>query len=455
MKTSNSLSELCRFLAHLSYDELAEDTVAQAKRVLLDTAGVMVAGASHGEVAACAGPLSRNTEGADTVVCPGRTESFAPLDAALLGGMAGSSLEYEEGNAQAMGHPAVQIVPALLAQAQRLDVSGKRLLLALIGGYETASRVSRAADMRKGLHPTGTWGIVGCAVGVGLLHDRPPGDLEDLARLSASYAFSPYVKNSFAGWNAAATFAAMANHIGILANLFFDAGIRADPGSFDMTFSRFLSEGLDPERLSHALGHPFAIERNYFKPYPTCRFTHPALEALKAALGDESVDPGEIERITVHSFSAAVHSGNRPPANVEALRFSVPYLMAVRLVRGDITLDALQDEVIGDESVRNLAEKVDLILSAEYEAMRPERSPARVTLTLRSGREFTGEVLDCLGDPPNPVGEKALRRKFLSLTARGIGSDNARIFMRGMEQLERASSVRPWIRTLKPEESMV
>ncbi len=454
MKTSSPLGELCQFLTHLPYDALPADTIAQAKRVLLDTAGVMVAGASHEEVDVCARQLSRNAGGAGTVVCPGRTEFFAPLDAALLGGMAGSSLEYEEGNAQAMGHPAVQIVPALLAQAQQLDVSGGRLLLALIGGYETASRVSRAADMRKGLHPTGTWGIVGCAVGVGLLHNRPPGDLEDLARLSASYAFSPYVKNSFAGWNAAVTFAAMANHIGILANLFFDAGIRADPASFDMTFSRFLSERLEPESLSHALGHPFAIERNYFKPYPTCRFTHPALEALKTALGDESVDPGEIERIAVHSFSAAVHSGDRPPANVEALRFSVPYLIAVRLLRGDINLDVLHHDVIGDESIRNLAEKVDLVLSTEYEAMRPERSPARVTLTLRDGTEFTGEVLDCLGDPPNPLGDEVLHRKFFSLTASCVGSDNARIFMRGMEQLERASSVRPWIRTLKPEEGV-
>ncbi|MCF8061270.1 MAG: MmgE/PrpD family protein [Deltaproteobacteria bacterium] len=453
MQASNPLNELCRFLSRASLERLPSATVKQARRVLIDTAGVMVAGAAQAEVGACAEKLSRGVHEGGTVICPGRTEAFAPLDAALVGGMAGSSLEYEEGNARAMGHPAVQMVPALLAEAQELDATGERLLLALIAGYETASRVSRASTMRKGLHPTGTWGVVGCAVGVGLLHERSSSDLEALAHLSASYAFSPYVKNSFAGWNAASTFAALTNHLGILSNVFLDAGLRADPGAFEMTFSRLLSEGFEPETLSRGPGDPFAIEENYFKPYPTCRFTHPALEALKAALGGETVTPGEVERITVHSFGAAVHSGGRPPANAEALRFSVPYLLAVLMHRGGVGLDVLDDDLIREESVRELAARVDLVLSDDYEAMRPERSPARVTLSLRDGRELTGEVLDCLGDPPNPMADGELRRKFLFLTENTLSGRQARSFLDGLEVLHEVPSVRSWIRMLKPEEA--
>jgi 2-methylcitrate dehydratase PrpD len=144
VQESNPLSELCQFLAGTPPDRLPPETAAQARRVLLDTAGVMVAGAAHTEVSACAGRLSGNRSPGEGVICPGRTESYTPADAALVGGMAGSSLEYEEGNASAMGHPAIQIVPALLAGAQNLGVSGGRLLLALVGGYEAASRVSRA-----------------------------------------------------------------------------------------------------------------------------------------------------------------------------------------------------------------------------------------------------------------------------------------------------------------------
>ncbi len=453
MQAPTPLTQLCRFFSSATLSRLPSGTVAQARRVLLDTAGVMVAGASRAEVDACAEKLSRGPTEAGTVICPGRIEAFSPFYAALIGGMTGSGLEYEEGNARAMGHPAVQIVPALLAAAQDLDVPGERLLLALIGGYETASRVSRASNMRKGLHPTGTWGVVGCAVGVGLLHDRSPSELEALAHLSASYAFSPYVKNSFAGWNAASTFAALANHLGILSNMFLDAGLRADPGALEMTFSRFLSEGFEPEALSRGLGDRYAIEENYFKPYPTCRFTHPALEALKAALAGATVMPQEVERITVHSFGAAVHSGGHRPSNAEALRFSVPYLLAVLMHRGGVGLGVLDDDLVREEAVRELAGRVDLVLSEEYEAMRPERSPARVTLSLRDGRELTAEVLDCLGDPPDPLTDDDLQRKFLSLTESTLGSRRARSFLDGLEELREVPGVRSWIQTLQPEKT--
>lgn len=447
MQASSALTELCRFLSGTTIARLPPRTVAHARRVLLDTAGVMIAGAARAEVSACADKLSRRSTEGGTVICPGRTGAFAPGDAALIGGMAGSSLEYEEGNARAMGHPAVQMVPALLAAAQDLNTTGERLLLALIGGYETAARVSRASTMRKGLHPTGTWGVVGCAVGVGLLHDRSPSELEALAHLSASYAFSPYVKNSFAGWNAASTFAALTNHLGILSNVFLDAGLRADPDALEMTFSRFLSEEFEPEALSRGLGDRYAIEGNYFKPYPTCRFTHPALEALKAALAGATVTPQEVERITVHSFGAAVHPSG-PPANAEALRFSVPYLLAVLSLRGRVDLTVLDDDLVREESIRELAGKVDLVLSDDYEAMRPERSPARVTLSLRDGRKLTGEVLDCLGDPPNPLADEELRRKFLSLTGNSLDARKAQSFLDGLQDLEEIPAVRSWIRIL-------
>jgi 2-methylcitrate dehydratase PrpD len=452
MQASDPLHDLCAFLLQASLDRLSGDTVAQAKRVLLDTAGVLVAGAGCPEVDRVANGLCRNVGDAGTVCCPGRADAFSTPDAALIGGLAGSSLEYEEGNARAMGHPAVQIVPALLAEAQAVGASGAKLLLALIGGYETAARVSRASSMRKGLHPSGTWGVVGCTVGVGLLHERSPSDLEALARLSASYAFAPYVRNSFAGWNAAATFAAMTNHLGILANRFFDAGFRADPGAFEMTFSRFLSDGIEPATLTSDLGAPYAIERNYFKPYPTCRFTHPALEALKSALVGTAVSPEEIERITVHSFGAAVHAGGSPPANAEALRFSVPYLLAVLLQKGGVGVDVLSDELVRDPGVRALAEKVRLVHSDRYEAMRPERSPARVALSLRDGRELTGEVLDCLGDPPNPLADEDLKRKYHALTDPVLGADRSRAFAEGIEHLEEIPRVRHWIDGLRPEE---
>jgi 2-methylcitrate dehydratase PrpD len=367
----------------------------------------------------------------------------------LLNGIAGSSLEFEEGNSRAMGHPAIQLVPALLADVEAGALSGKDLLRGLILGYETASRVSRASSMRKGLHPTGTWGVVGSAIGVGCARRKTAEALEQIGNIAASYAFSPYVKNSFVGRNVASTFAGILNQAALLTNLFIETGFRADEDCLEMTFSQFLSDRFDPQVLVAGLGEEYAISQNYFKPYPSCRFTHPALDALEEMLGQRKVSPTEIARISVATFKAAVHTASKTPANVEAMRFSVPYLIAARLCRGSITLGTLDHDIVRDPQVMDLAGRVRMSASEEYERMRPARNPAKVTLHLRDGQEVTHEVLNCLGDPLKPMPREALVSKFLGLAGPVLGKSKTEDFVAKVQTLDSVENVTPLLRMLR------
>ena len=72
--------------------------------------------------------------------------------------------------------------------------------------------------------------------------------------IAASYCLTPYVRNSFAGYSVASTFAAMTNHNAVLANQLFDGGIRADERCLEMTLGRFLGDGFAWERLTDGLG---------------------------------------------------------------------------------------------------------------------------------------------------------------------------------------------------------
>ena len=173
------------------------------------------------------------------------------------------------------------------------------------------------------------------------------------------------------------------------------------------------------------LGEEYAIAENYFKPYPTCRFTHPALDALEEILREKKISPEEIARVSVTSFKAAVHTASKPPANVEAMRFSVPYLIAARLSRGPINLATLDHDIVHDPQVRDLAGRVEMSLSQEYEQMRPGRNPSKVTLHLKDGHELTREVMDCLGDPLKPMPREDLVPKFLDLAGPVIGRKQA------------------------------
>jgi len=450
--TPRPFAVFCRFLSETDFSDLPSSVVAHARQVLLDTLGVIVAGSAVPEVNQVASRLPASCRKDEGVTCPGRSGSFEPLVAALLNGVGGSSLEFEEGNSRAMGHPAIQLVPALIADAEAGGLSGGDLLRGLVLGYETASRVSRASSMRKGLHPTGTWGVVGSALGVGCARRRTGEALEQIGNIAASYAFSPYVKNSFVGRNVASTFAGLLNQAALLANLFFDTGFRADEGCLEMTFSQFLSDRFDPQVLVAGLGEGYAISENYFKPYPSCRFTHPALDALEEMLGERKISPAEIARISVTTFKAAVHTASKPPANVEAMRFSVPYLIAARLCRGSISLGTLDQAIVSDPQVMDLAGRVQMSASEEYERVRPERNPAKVTLHLQDGQEVVHEVMNCLGDPRKPMSREALVRKFLGLAGPVLGKNKADDFVLKFQTLESVNDVRPLLRMLRPGE---
>jgi 2-methylcitrate dehydratase PrpD len=446
----NNLLNLCRFLAESIPACIPQAVLDHAKMVLLDTLGVILAGSKSQEAGRISRQVSVGCSENQGATCPGRPEKHDPLNAALINGIAGSTLEFEEGNSRAMGHPAIQIVPAIVADSESAGRSGADLLTGLIGGYEAACRISRAASTRRGLHPTGTWGVVGSALAVGILRRGKPEELVEIANIAASYAFSPYVKNSFVGQNVACTFAGLVNYLGLLSNTFFKNGIKADPDSFQMTFSKFVSDDFDPAALNEELGGKYAIMENYFKPYPTCRFTHPALEALKAILIDHPIDAADVDTVQVTSFKAAVHAGNVIPPNVEAFRFSVPYLIAAMLLSGDIDLTSLTDDLLQEPRLAELAAKVELIFSPEYEQLRPECNPAKVTIGLKDGNGISHEIMNCLGDPNNPFPQEDICRKFKMLTTPVIGADRTDMFLNRVAKLENEEDIRSLMVLLRP-----
>ncbi|WP_419661307.1 MmgE/PrpD family protein [Desulfosarcina variabilis] len=445
---TDPLFNLCQFVSRQTIADIPDAVVHQAKRVLRDTLGVMVAGAASMAVGQVARQMPLGVSSRPST-WPGQHGEYHPITAALLGGMAGSTLEFEEGHARAMGHPAIQIVPAVVAAAEAAGLSGTHLIEGLISGYEVACRISQACHLREGLHPNGHWGIIGAALGVATLSRRLPEALVQVANIAAGLTMNPLVNNSFAGCSIACTFAGMAGQAGLMANLFFDSGMRAEPHSLAMTFSRFVSTDFDPVVLATDLGAQYAIGDNYFKPYPTCRFTHAALDALQQILDAQVIDPETIDAIDVYSFKAAVHPLT-PPTNLEALRFSIPYLMGMMLAGHGIGLSAFTDQVLDDPMVARLAGKVRLILDPAYDAMRPGHSPARVIIRLNTGRELAAEVLSGCGDQSNPLPEQALVDKFLSLTTPVLGEARARQVLAKIDGLENEADVRGVMRLLRP-----
>src|SRR5438093_13241833 len=84
------------FVSGLGYDSLGDEVRHYARRHLLDTVGVMIAGAG-GEVATRAEAMLQSLRPPGTLPVPGRARRADLLDAAFLGGTAAHGIELDDG----------------------------------------------------------------------------------------------------------------------------------------------------------------------------------------------------------------------------------------------------------------------------------------------------------------------------------------------------------------------
>src|SRR5256886_11422888 len=102
------------FVSGLSYDALSDEVRHYARRHLLDTVGVMIAGAG-GEVATRTEAMLAAVRPAGRVPVPGRARRADLIDAAFLGGTAAHGIELDDGFRQGSVHPGCTVIPSALA----------------------------------------------------------------------------------------------------------------------------------------------------------------------------------------------------------------------------------------------------------------------------------------------------------------------------------------------------
>ena len=168
---AGATAALVEFAEALRFVALSEEIRHYAQRHLLDTIGVMIAGAD-GTVATRAEAVLASVRGPGGVPVPGRTRRADLLDAAFLGGTAAHGIELDDGYRQGSVHPGCTVIPAVFAVAYDRRANGRALIEALVAGYEITIAVARAChpDLRqRGFHPTPACAIFGATAAVAKL----------------------------------------------------------------------------------------------------------------------------------------------------------------------------------------------------------------------------------------------------------------------------------------------
>ena len=433
------VSELCHFVASKRLEEIPVTTVEHAKRVVMDTLGVIVAGSQDSHLHQLSKLfISPGDQRVSTRL--GHSEKLSSIHAALLNGAAGSTREFEEGHSKALGHPGIQLIPAALAHAESVGQGGKEFLEGVILGYEVAGRIGSSAPLRKGFHPSGTWGTVGAATAVAKISGVQTSEIFEIANIASSFGITAITENSLLGRNISQMYAALSNYFGILSYHLFRSGFSSSPENLRVTFGQLVSDGLKEERLVKNLGEGYFIEKNYFKMYPTCRFTHSALDAFQVAIEKRPVEIDQIDRIDVYTFKWALEMGNPKPENADAMRFSIPHLLGLYLASGSVNLKTIEDFHKYEDQVKLIADKTFVHEDEKINQMLPEKRGARIVIALQDGKKIEGSVDECRGGEVYPYPVSQLESKFVDLCAPILGKeriDRALEFLGDLESLDR------------------
>jgi len=456
MESRDSTREWERQVVSFLDAPIPQEVRDRGARTVADVLAAAVAGAAVPDVERV-GREAAFADGGASVL--GTRRRVPPGQAALVNTAAAIAQEVEEGH-NTGGHVGAGIVAGGLGVAEAAGVDGATFVDAVVRAYEVCARLERAIFAMKDRlneatpwlvrNPHSTWTTVGPALTAALCLDADEDRLRETFRIAANLAVvsmhDPYVEGA-PSRNFTAGFSAQA---GVSAALAGTAGLRGSVAAMEVVYDPL--EDLLPEgftRTVQTLGEDWAIGQNYAKPYPSCRYTHPPLDALREAVDGTGVDPDAVEGIVVHTFDNAAEMDHAAPETMTGAKFSTPYVLARYLRDGEVTLSQFTPEALGGEGVRALADRVTLERDDAYEAAFPESWGARVAVELSDGRTLTGARDYPRGDYRDPLPEAEYRERNRALLAWGLPEARVEGAMAALEAVESAP-VRATVASLTP-----
>jgi 2-methylcitrate dehydratase PrpD len=443
---AGATSAIVEFAGGLRFDALTDEVRHYARRHLLDTVGVMIAGAG-GDVATRAETVLAAVRPAGHIPVPGRARRADLLDAPFLGGTAAHGIELDDGYRQGSVHPGCTVVPAVLAVAYERGLSGKAVIEAVVTGYETAISIARAChpDLRqRGFHPTAACAVFGAAMATGKLRGLSARQLADALGIAASSAAGLFAFVN-GGADIKRLHAGHASREGMQAALLAEQGIEGPPhviearDGFMQAFAFGRIDRARPIALPPAV--PFGITDCYIKPYACCRHIQPAVEALFGLLDHEKIATEEIQHVAVETYRIAAEHAHTGWDDFASAQLSFPYLMGLAARFRGIRLEHFADATRRDPAFAAFAEKLRITAPPEIDRLYPQLRPARITVTTSRGT-FTRQADEALGSRIVPLADEGLKAKFRGLVAPVFGEVKANELCDRLWSIEQSPDVR-------------
>ncbi len=387
--------------------------------VLIDVAGLCVAARNSDYVQAAL----RATREPGTCTLIGHAGPGNVATAALCNGIAAHGEDFDDTFEGGPVHAGAVIIPAVLAAAEQHGLPGSDAERGIAVGCEVMCRLCLVAPKRvhkAGFHPTAVFGALGAAAGVasalrldntqwvnalGIAGSMASGIIEYLAE-------GTWTKRMHPGWAAQA---------GYRAARMAQAGFTGPRTLFEGKHGFFHAfanrDGCDFHAMLEGAGTLWHCADIAFKPYACGTMAHPYIDCARKLVA-EGLKPGDVMSIECKTAEGIVHrlweplAAKQHPPNGYAAKFSIPYAIAVGMLRGDAGLVEYEESVVRDPTVLALASKVRYVVDPENPY--PRQFTGHVRVTLESGEAREASQGHFRGGREEPMSAEALVAKFIA-----------------------------------------
>lgn len=452
---------LAEFAVNLAYEDLPADVVERTKLLILDTAGIMVRARNDAEsTPAMVRAIEILGLASGECAVPGDANSYTPSAAALLGGTLAHSLDFDDTHAEASLHSSAPIVPAALAAAEMMGASGKDMIAACVAGYEIQIRLALALGPSdhydRGYHPTATCGIFGAVAAAGKLLGMDADQIESAFGIALSQAAGSMQFLADGSWTKRSHVGQAAQN-GLMCAVMAREGFKGPKEAFEgkWGFLHAYAPNADASKADAELGERWETMRLAVKPFPSCRYTHAAMDALKKIIADHGVTAGEVESVEIGLPMTGMKIVSFPeeakhnPKSVVDGQFSMPFCAAVVLREGTMLWDHYATHLT-DPATLALTKKISCVNDPEVEAMFPANMAGKATVKTPRGT-FSVLVDMPKGEPGNFMSAEEFRGKFTGLAEPYLGVDGANRFAEAILGLEAQNSVSSVLAAGKPQ----
>ncbi len=391
------------------------DVMEKSRRSLLDYLAVTCAGAKfQKEKLEKYWDFAQPEEGKFKVIGTGK--NLALKEAVFLNGLNGHALDFDDGTNSGIIHLGSPIFSLLLPLAQRYDIQVEEMLKAAVVGYEASYTMAvsiQPGHKAMGYHATGTCGTLGATLAAAYMLGFSEEERFQ-AFACASVAASGMLKVLDDGSELKPYNVAKTSLLALTALQMAKSGFKGNPDPLGgRGFVKMMTGKEDVVLKPVLLNGTYAIMKSYTKPYASCRYTHPSVEAaihLRDRLKIESIQ--EID-IKTYDLAVAGHDHTDIPGSYSA-KMSIPYATAAGLLYGKAGFQEFSEETVRQDDIMNLTKKIHVSADDELSKVFPSIQAAIVTIRTTDG-EFTDRVNFPKGEPENPLTDDEFRDRYNGL----------------------------------------